>query len=78
MDLTKTKEQLKMLIDETGNEDVLNEVRNILELASDDHFALTDEQKRELESLEEQHTAGQLKTYTWEEVRQELINKLKK
>jgi len=78
MDLTKTKEQLKMLIDETGNEDVLNEVRNILELASGDHFALTDEQKRELESLEEQHTAGQLKTYTWEEVRQELINKLKK
>jgi hypothetical protein len=78
MELTKIKEQLKKLIDETGNEDVLNEVRNILELASDESYVLTDVQKRELDLLQEQHSAGKVKTYAWEEVRQGLIEKLKK
>ena len=78
MNLTKTKEQLKKLIDDSGNEDVLNEVRNILELASSETYQLSNEQKKELDVLEEQYNAGRLKTYSWEEVKQGLIDKLKK
>ena len=77
MSMTKTKERLKKLIDETGNEAVLNEVRSILELASDGPYELTDEQKKELDLLEEKHSADDLKRYSWGEIRQELINKLK-
>jgi hypothetical protein len=78
MDLTKTREKLKKLIDETGNEDVLKEVRNILELASEGNYKLTPDQKKELDLLEEQHNSGYLKTSSWDEVRKGLIDKLKK
>ncbi|HWB63328.1 MAG TPA: hypothetical protein VG603_07460 [Chitinophagales bacterium] len=78
MDIVKTREQLKMLIDESSNEDMLNEVRSILELAAGGPYGLTDEQKNELEILEQKQEAGQMREYSWEEVKQELITKLKK
>lgn len=78
MKLAKTKENIKRLVDESGDEDILKEVRNILELASDNAYSLTAAQKKELDMLKEQHEAGRLKTYSWKEVRQKLINKLAK
>jgi hypothetical protein len=78
MSITKTKEQLKKLIDETGNEDVLNEVRSILELASDGSNELTDEQKKELDLLEEQYCTGKLKSYSWEDIKEVLKGRIAK
>lgn len=46
--------------------------------SEDDTYRLTEEQKRELDLMDEQYKAGTLKTYTWEEVKEKLINKLKK
>ena len=64
-------------MDENYNEQVLNEVRNIPELSTDVSYELNAEQKREPDDLEKQYDNNELKTYTWEEVRQELIEKLK-
>ncbi len=41
----------------------------------DSSSALTDEQKAELDARRERHLSGESKSYTWNEVKQELIDK---
>lgn len=76
MDIIKTKEKIKGLIDENDNEDLLNEVRRILEFSPTTGYELTADQKSELDNMKQQHEKGELIFQTWDEVKQSLLAKL--
>ncbi|MFM2305884.1 MAG: hypothetical protein RLZZ367_553 [Bacteroidota bacterium] len=78
MDIAKTKERLKEMIDETSSEHVLKEVRKILELSPVEPFELTQAEMNELDELLEKDERGELEYVTWAEVKNRLLERIKK
>lgn len=78
MDIAKTKERLKEMIDETSSEHVLKEVRKILELSPVEPFELTQAEMNELDELLEKDDRGELEYVTWAEVKNRLLERIKK
>jgi putative addiction module component (TIGR02574 family) len=66
MDVESTKYAIIEKIIHINNEDVLNEVRAILE---EQETMLTDRQKAELDKRSSRHNSGESKSFTWEEVK---------
>jgi len=78
MDITKTKERLKEMIDETSSEHVLKEVRKILELSPVEPFELSEAEMKELDELLEKDERGELEIVTWADVKSKLLERIKK
>lgn len=51
----------------TENDEVLSEVKKLLERKS--KFKLDDSQKKELDASKERHLSGKSRSYTWDEVK---------
>jgi hypothetical protein len=78
MDLAKTKQRIKELIDDNDNEGLLIEVRKILELSSNAVYELSEEEKNELNEAKERYEKGELKSHSWPDLRLELLERLRK
>ena len=75
MAITKRITRIHVLL-ETANDDLLDKVEKLLERGIDTNDSiLTDAQKRELDIQEKEYEAGRGKTYTWQEIKKELVDK---
>ena len=75
MAITKRITRIHVLL-ETANDDLLDKVEKLLERGIDaDESILTDTHKRELDLQEKEYQAGRGKTDTWQEIKQELVDK---
>jgi len=67
--------KIQMLL-KTADSDLLAKIESMLEHGTtEDTSVLTDAQKRELDIQEEEYQAGRGKTYTWQEIKRELVDK---
>lgn len=76
MTISQRLDKIQMLL-KTADASMLEKIERMLEKsksASDDSM-LTEAQKKELDAQEAEYKAGRGKTYTWEEIKQELVEK---
>jgi restriction endonuclease len=75
MTIAQRINKIQMLL-KTADSDLLAKIESMLEQGTiEDTSVLTDAQKRELDIQEEEYQAGRGKTYTWQEIKRELVDK---
>jgi restriction endonuclease len=75
MTIAQRINRIQLLL-QKADADLLAKIESMLEQERvEDTSVLTNAQKRELDIQEEEYAAGRGKTYTWQEIKQELVNK---